>query len=72
MHRKELMNMAVANKKVEPNKKEWLGSLSDDDFCVLVEPNYAYDKCRLCGSSKLPGSDNTDCPEICPNCNNDK
>nr|DAH22859.1 MAG TPA: putative membrane protein [Caudoviricetes sp.] len=64
--------MAVVNKNIEPSTKVWLESLSDDDFCIPVEVYSYYDKCRLCGSSKLPGSDNTDCPEICPNCNNDK
>ena len=64
--------MAVVNKNIEPSTKEWLESLSDDDFCNPVEVSPYYDKCRLSGNSNLPGSDNTDCPEICSNCNHDK
>ena len=63
--------MAVT-RNIEPHTKEWLESLPDEDFCVPVEAYPAYDKCRLCGSVKLPGSDNAECPDNCPNCIDDK
>lgn len=49
--------------------KEWLESLTDDDFCVLVSGESVCVKCTNCGfETRISPASDLKIPEFCPNC----
>jgi hypothetical protein len=49
--------------------KEWLESLTDDDFCILVSGESVCVKCANCGfETRIGPTSDLKIQEFCPNC----